>query len=128
MKSDYLKHITKGEEQFSGLKYYRDIFGASDEQTKDEVKSSSPHNHPEDDYPEQGDDETGYFSPAIYIENEEYYGSPLNQSEDDALILFTTSFIEEEVIRKCIDEISPDYLRSKEWELKWLAAKVRFRA
>jgi hypothetical protein len=128
MESNFLKHITKGEEQFSGLKYYRDIFYASEEQGPDEIKSNSPLNNPDDDCPEQGDDETGYYSPAIYREEEEYYGSPLNQSEDDALILFTTSFIEEEVIRKCIHEISPDYLRSKEWELRWLAAKVRFRA
>jgi hypothetical protein len=128
MESDFLKHITTGEERFSGRKYYRDIFHATVDQSKDKTNSKSPPNHPDDEYPEEGHDETGYYSPAIYIENEEYYGSPLKESEDDALILFTTSFIEEEVIRKCIDEISPDYLRSKEWELKWLAAKVRFRA
>lgn len=128
MVPDFLKYLSQDEEKhFSARKYYSSIFFTKDQ---------SPHkidslNDPDDDpvpSPDQGDDETGYYSPELYRDEEEYYGSPLNQSEDDALVLFTTSFIEEEVIRKCINEISPDYLRSKEWELRWLAAKVRFRA
>lgn len=118
MVSDFLKHSPQDEDHFNVRKYYTAIFS----DTKN--NSRSPPFTPVDD--SNSDDDTGYYSPAIYKE-EECYGSPQNQSEDDALILFTTSFIEEEVIRKCIDEINPDYLRSKEWELRWLAAKVRFR-
>ncbi|MEN6329781.1 MAG: hypothetical protein ABFC91_05750 [Methanobacteriaceae archaeon] len=113
------KYITEREEEFSARKYYSAIFHAS-------LNQSTP--APEDDTildPET--EESGYYSPEIYRDQEEYYGSHQNQSEDDALILFTTSFIEEEVIKNCINQIDPNYLRSKEWEMRWLAAKVRFR-
>jgi hypothetical protein len=126
METNFLKYILEDEEHFGAQKYYRALFFSSEKQSEG-INSRSTLNNPEDDYPDQGD-ETGYYSPEIYRDEEEYLGSPQNQSEDDALILFTTSFLEEEIIWKCIDEINPDYLRSKEWELRWLAAKVRFRA
>ncbi len=124
MGSNFLKHTPQDKDRFSARQYYAAVFHATEDHSQD--NSQSPPFTPVDD-PSFEDDETGYYSPAIYTEDEEYYGSPPNQSEDDALILFTTSFLEEEVIRKCIDEIDPDYLQSKEWELRWLAAKVRFR-
>jgi hypothetical protein len=129
METYILEQIPEREEHFSEGSFYSPRFFASENTDDASTSSERPVNTPEED-PVQADqespEETGYYSPEIYKE-EEYYGSPQNQSEDDALILFTTSFIEEEVIRKCIKEIDPEYLRAKEWELRWLAAKVRFR-
>jgi hypothetical protein len=129
METHIMEQIPEREEHFSEGSYYSPLFSASDNTDDTSTSSEPPVNTPEEDpvltdqeYPE----ETGYYSPEIYKE-EECYGSPQTESEDDALILFTTSFIEEEVIRKCIKDIDPDYLRAKEWELRWLAAKVRFR-
>ncbi|HNR26180.1 MAG TPA: hypothetical protein PKI66_05660 [Methanobacteriaceae archaeon] len=127
MVTDFLRNITKGGERHGGPKNCRDINHNPPDPSRDINKSPSPLHNPDDDPVHQDqEDDDGYYSPAIYREDEEYYGSP-PESIDDALILFTTSFIEEEVIRNCIDEINHDYIRSKEWELLWLAAKSRFR-
>jgi hypothetical protein len=127
METYIMELIPEREEHFSEGSYYSPRFSAS-ENTDDTSTSSEPVNTPKEDPVlfDQDPEKTGYYSPEIYKE-EECYGSPQTESEDDALILFTTSFIEEEVIRKCIKEIDPEYLRAKEWELRWLAAKVRFR-
>ena len=51
--------------------------------------------------------------------------------EEDHLLLLVTDLIEEYVLTKIIDEFKDedvDYLKVKDRQLRWLAAKARFRA
>jgi hypothetical protein len=51
--------------------------------------------------------------------------------EEDHLLLLVTDLIEEYVLTKIINEFKDedvDYLKVKDRQLRWLAAKARFRA
>jgi hypothetical protein len=51
--------------------------------------------------------------------------------EEDHLLLFVNDLIEEYILTKIINEFTDedvDYLKVKDRQLRWLAAKARFRA
>ena len=51
--------------------------------------------------------------------------------EEDHLLLLVTDLIEEYVLTKIVNEFKDedvDYLKVKDRQLRWLAAKARFRA
>jgi hypothetical protein len=52
-------------------------------------------------------------------------------AEEDQLLLWVNDLIEEYVLKKIINEFKDedvDYLKLKDRQLRWLAAKARFRA
>lgn len=52
-------------------------------------------------------------------------------AEEDHLLLWVNDLIEEYILKKIIDEFTDedlDYLKVKDRQLRWLAAKARFRA